>query len=135
MLLVCISPKQNIFFFWEIWLKVLDFYKENYENLCILDNSNPTSSKFCLIIYLGDLELKSLIRKPTCFKSWRKTNIYLILLCSVFKIKFEQVPPKVIPCHSYRNIFKNQDFVNFLMTTHKVLENLQETLRQVYIKI
>ena len=106
--------------------KVLDHYGASYENILIFGDFNEEISEKNMSNFLDSFSLKSLIKKPTCFKSENGRCIDLILtnrlLCfkktgsydtdlsdyhhliySMFKASFEKAPPKVIEYRSFKN--------------------------------
>ena len=56
-----------------------DFYLKYYENIWILGGFNATPSNPCLILYLENQKLKSIIKNSTCFKSSNGSAADLIL--------------------------------------------------------
>ena len=112
--------------FLEELTKVLDHYGGTYENILIFGDFNEEISEKNMSDFLDAFSLKSLIKKPTCFKSEKGRCIDLILtnrpLCfknsgsyetgisdyhhliySMFKSSFKKAPPKIIEYRSFKN--------------------------------
>ena len=72
-------PSQNFAIFKEELERVIDLYSNSYENHMIIGDFNMEIEDPVIRSLMGDHNLNSLIKTPTCFKSDRGRCIDLIL--------------------------------------------------------
>ena len=109
---------------------LIDFYSREYDNILILGDLNMEISNRFLAPLLESHDLKSLNKKPTCYKSkqgkcidhiltnrsrsFKFTNTFEtgmsdhhLMIYTMFKMTFEKSGPKIIYYRSYRNFNKD----------------------------
>ena len=125
-------PSQNEKYFVEQMGILVDFYSRSTHNLLVFGDLNLEASDHTLSLLIDQLELYSMIKAPTCFKSssGRCIDLFLTnrkhsfqnsqsfetgfsdhhhLIYTVLKTTFVKVPPKVDQYRNYKH-FSDQDF-------------------------
>ena len=149
-------PSQNEKYFVEQIGILVDFYSRSTHNLLVIGDLNLEASDPTLNVLIDQLELYSMIKTPTCFKSpsGRCIDLFLTnrkhsfqnsqsfetgfsdhhhMIYTVLKTTFVKVPPKVVKYRNYKH-FSDQDFradlANGLYTTKpKTYDEFEEIVR------
>ena len=131
-------PSQNEKYFVEHLGLLVDFYSRSMHNLLVFGDLNLEASDPTLSILIDQLELHSMIKTPTCFKSssGRCIDLFLTnrkhsfqnsqsfetgfsdhhhLIYTVLKTAFVKAPPKVFKYRNY-NHFSDHNFRTDLAT-------------------
>lgn len=126
------NPKQDIRYFLDEIIKILDYYSSDYENLIIMGDFNEESNQSYMINFMSNFNLYNLIKRPTCYKStegrcidliltnknrsFQKSNSYETgisdhhhLIYTMFKTTHERSPPHIVHYRCFRT-FSPENF-------------------------
>ena len=119
-------PRTSDQYFLDTLSSLIDYYSSSYENILIMGDLNLEINNKLMVPFLESHNLKSLNKKPTCFKrkegrcidlmltnknrSFKFSNTFEtgmsdchLMIYSMFKMTFEKGPPRQITYRSYKH--------------------------------